>query len=66
LLGGGLKAAGWNRDNMPTNRLAIIPDMTHYEAFASTRVAETVLPFLDHQSGVKSSAAHVKGQPPKN
>ena len=33
--------------NMPKNRLAIIPDMTHYEAFATPRVAETVLPFLD-------------------
>ncbi|HET6283962.1 MAG TPA: alpha/beta hydrolase, partial [Polyangia bacterium] len=46
LLGGGLKDAGWNRENMPKNRLAIIPNMTHYEAFASTRVAETALPFL--------------------
>jgi pimeloyl-ACP methyl ester carboxylesterase len=47
LLGGGQKDAGWNRENMPTNRLAIVPDMTHYEAFATPRVAETVLPFLD-------------------
>ena len=65
LLGGGLKDAGWNRENMPKNCLAIIPDMTHYEGFASTRVAETVLPFLNGQSGVKSWAEHVKGQPPK-
>lgn len=54
LLGGGLKDAGWNRENMPKNRLAIIPDLTHYEAFASTRIAEAVLPFLDGQMGVKS------------
>jgi pimeloyl-ACP methyl ester carboxylesterase len=47
LLGGGLRDAGWNRENMPKNRLAIVPDLTHYEAFATTRVAETVLPFLD-------------------
>ncbi len=66
LLGGGLKDAGWNRENMPKNRLAIIPDMTHYETFASTRVAETVLPFLNGQSGVKGVSDHVKGQPPKN
>jgi pimeloyl-ACP methyl ester carboxylesterase len=66
LLGGGLRDAGWNRENMPRNRLAIIPDMTHYEAFASTRVAETVLPFLNGQSGVKSWGEHVKGRPPKN
>jgi pimeloyl-ACP methyl ester carboxylesterase len=65
LLSGGLKDAGWNRENMPKNRLAIIPDMTHYEAFASTRLAETVLPFLNGQTGVKSSAEGVKGQPPK-
>ncbi len=49
LLGGGLKDAGWNRENMPKNRLAIIPDATHYETGASTRVAETVRPFLDGQ-----------------
>lgn len=60
LLGGGLKDAGWNRENMPRNRLAIIPDMTHYEAFVSTRVAETVLPFLNGQSGVKPRAEQVK------
>jgi pimeloyl-ACP methyl ester carboxylesterase len=65
LLGGGLKDAGWNRENMPMNRLAIIPDMTHYEMFASTRAAETVLPFLNSQSGGKGSAENVKGQPPK-
>ncbi len=65
LLGGGFKDAGWNRENMPRNRLAIIPDLTHYEAFASARVAETVLPFLNGQSGVRSKAEHVKVQPPK-
>lgn len=51
LLGGGLKDAGWNREHMPKNRLAIIPDLTHYEAFANTRMAETVLPFFGSQSG---------------
>jgi pimeloyl-ACP methyl ester carboxylesterase len=50
LLGGGLRDAGWNRENMSRNRLAIIPDMTHYEAFSTSRVAETVLPFLDGAS----------------
>jgi pimeloyl-ACP methyl ester carboxylesterase len=65
LLGGGLKDAGWNRENMPKNRLAIVPDMTHYEAFASTRAAETVLPFLNNQSGAKSWAEQVKAHPPK-
>src|SRR5262245_2392795 len=65
LLGGGLKDAGWNRENMPKNRIAIIPDLTHYEAFADTRMAETVLPFLEGQSIAKSAAEQVKAQPPK-
>jgi len=47
LLGGGLKDAGWNRESMSKNRLAILPDLTHYEAFATSRVAETALPFLN-------------------
>lgn len=54
LLGGGLKDAGWNRENMPKNRLAIIPDLTHYEAFADTRMAQAVLPFLNGESTAKS------------
>jgi pimeloyl-ACP methyl ester carboxylesterase len=56
LLGGGLKDAGWNRENMPKNRLAIVPDVTHYEAGASTRVAEIVLPFLNAQMVAKNPA----------
>jgi len=65
LLGGGLRDAGWNRENMPKNRLAIVPDVTHYDAFASTRVAETVLPFLSGQSGTRSLAENGKGAAPK-
>ena len=53
LLGGGLKDAGWNRESMPRNRLAILPDLTHYDIFASPRLAETVRPFLDGQSGAQ-------------
>jgi pimeloyl-ACP methyl ester carboxylesterase len=63
LLGGGLKDAGWNRENMSKNRLAIIPDLTHYEAFANPRMAETVRPFLDGGSDVKTKAQPVKAQP---
>jgi pimeloyl-ACP methyl ester carboxylesterase len=47
LLGGGLKDAGWGRENMSKNRLAILPDVTHYEIGASPRLVPTVLPFLD-------------------
>jgi len=59
LLGGGLKDAGWNRESMPSNRLAILPDLTHYEIFASPRLAETVLPFLNGQSGARSWAEQI-------
>jgi hypothetical protein len=33
LLGGGLKDAGWMREHMSRDRLAILPDLTHYEIF---------------------------------
>ncbi|HVR19680.1 MAG TPA: alpha/beta hydrolase [Polyangiaceae bacterium] len=59
LLGGGLRDAGWGRENMSKNRLAILPDLTHYEIFASPRLATTVLPFLDGRSDVKSWAEQV-------
>ena len=35
LLGGGLKDAGWNARSDAANRLAILPDLTHYDIFAS-------------------------------
>ncbi|MEX0956344.1 MAG: alpha/beta fold hydrolase [Rhizobiaceae bacterium] len=47
LLGGGLKDAGWQREHMAQNRLAILPGLTHYDIFLSPRLAETVLPFFD-------------------
>jgi pimeloyl-ACP methyl ester carboxylesterase len=46
LLGGGLKDAGWMREHMSKNRLAILPDVTHYELFMSPQLAPTVLSFL--------------------
>jgi pimeloyl-ACP methyl ester carboxylesterase len=50
LLGGGLKDAGWQREHMSPNRLAIIPDQTHYDLFLSPRLVPTVLPFLNGKS----------------
>ncbi len=47
LLGGGLRDAGWLRENMSQNRLAIIPGQTHYDVFASAPLVPTVLPFLN-------------------
>lgn len=47
LLGGGLKDAGWQREHMSRNRLAILPNLTHYEVFMARQLAEIVLPFLN-------------------
>jgi pimeloyl-ACP methyl ester carboxylesterase len=60
LLGGGQRDAGWMRENMAQNRLAILPDLTHYEAFMSPALAPTVLPFLNGASGAPSWAEQVK------
>ena len=54
LLGGGLRDAGWMREHMSKHRLAILPDLTHYEVGAAPILATTVLPFLDGQTGPKS------------
>lgn len=61
LLGGGLKDAGWNRENLPRNRLAIVPDLTHYDMFTTPRIAETVLlRFLKGESGAPTWAQQAK------
>ena len=60
-LGGGLKDAGWQRQHMAQNRLAILPDLTHYETFMAPEVFRTALPFLDVESGMKSWAEQVDG-----
>jgi pimeloyl-ACP methyl ester carboxylesterase len=54
LLGGGLKDAGWMREHMSRNRLAILPDATHYDIFLSPELPRTVLPFLDGRSRAKA------------
>ncbi len=50
LLGGGQRDAGWMREHMAQNRLAILPDLTHYEMFMSPALVPTVLPFLNGES----------------
>jgi pimeloyl-ACP methyl ester carboxylesterase len=60
LLGGGQKDAGWMREHMGQNRLAILPDFTHYEMFTTPAIAETLLPFLNGVSGRKSWAEQVQ------
>ncbi|WP_440951037.1 alpha/beta fold hydrolase [Methanosphaerula subterraneus] len=47
LLGGGLMDAGWQREHMSQNRLAIIPDLTHYEMGVAPQLVDTALPFLN-------------------
>ncbi|HEX4340912.1 MAG TPA: alpha/beta hydrolase [Polyangiaceae bacterium] len=59
LLGGGLQDAGWQRETLSQNRLAILPDVTHYDIFASPRLLPTLLPFLDGKSDAKSWAEQV-------
>jgi pimeloyl-ACP methyl ester carboxylesterase len=55
LLGGGLKDGGWQRENMSHNRLAILPDVTHYDIFDSPQLVPTVaLPFLNSEIETKS------------
>lgn len=56
LLGGGQRDAGWQRENMAQNRLAILPDLTHYEMFLSPRTVETALRFLSGEGGPQSWA----------
>jgi pimeloyl-ACP methyl ester carboxylesterase len=60
LLGGGLRDAGWMRENMSRNRLAILPDLTHYEVFASPAFVDAVLPFLNGVSGAKSWSEQIR------
>jgi pimeloyl-ACP methyl ester carboxylesterase len=54
LLGGGQRDAGWQREHMSKNRLAILPNQTHYDMCLSPALAPTVLPFLDGNQKVPS------------
>ena len=47
---------------MSRNRLAILPDLTHYEMAFSPALTRTVLPFLNGESGAKSWAEQVEEQ----
>lgn len=54
MLGGGLKDAGWMRENLSQNRLAILPNHTHYDIFLAPELVSTTLPFLNGET--KASA----------
>ncbi|MDX3976190.1 alpha/beta hydrolase [Shinella sp.] len=58
-LGGGLRDAGWMRENMAKNRLAILPGLTHYETFAAPALVSTALPFLNGETSTQSWAGQV-------
>lgn len=60
-LGGGLRDAGWQRETMASNRLAILPGRTHYDIFLAPALLPTVLPFLDGRSDSESWAGSQKG-----
>jgi pimeloyl-ACP methyl ester carboxylesterase len=62
LLGGGLRDAGWQRENMSKNRLAIVPNRTHYDIFFSPAIVSTTLPFLDGEDKPKSWEDVVEGR----
>lgn len=46
LLGGGQRDAGWMREHMAKNRLAILPDATHYDILESPLLLPAVEHFL--------------------
>lgn len=54
LLGGGLRDAGWQREHMSQNRLAVIPDVTHYEMGLAPQLVDTALPFLIGEGRARS------------
>jgi pimeloyl-ACP methyl ester carboxylesterase len=54
LLGGGLKDGGWQREHMSQNRLAILPNLTHYEMGLAPQMVDAALPFLNGEGRAKS------------
>ncbi len=60
LLGGGLADAGWQREHMAQNRLAILPDVTHYEMFGVPAMAQSAMRFIDGVSGQLTWSEQVK------
>ena len=61
LLGGGLKDAGWQREHMSKNRLAILPGLTHYDIFMSPELSHTARPFLDGDSTARNWSDQAPG-----
>src|SRR3989442_11057982 len=62
LLGGGLKDAGWQREHMSRNRLAILPNLTHYEMGLAPQMVDAALPFLNGEGRARSWSEQVDGK----
>jgi pimeloyl-ACP methyl ester carboxylesterase len=62
LLGGGLKDAGWQREHMSQNRLAVLPNITHYEMGLAPQMVDAALPFLNGQGRAKSRDEQVSAK----
>jgi pimeloyl-ACP methyl ester carboxylesterase len=60
LLGGGLMDAGWQREHMSTNRLAVLPNLTHYEIFSSPVMAQAAVSFLNSLNNTKTWADQIR------
>ncbi|RWO82259.1 MAG: alpha/beta hydrolase [Mesorhizobium sp.] len=54
MLGDGLKDAGWMREDLSQNRLAILPNRTHYDVFFAPELVAAALPFLNGETNVKT------------
>jgi pimeloyl-ACP methyl ester carboxylesterase len=59
LLGGNLRDAGWQREHMSQNRLAILPDQTHYDMMFAPGLVPAVLPFLSGERNTQDWADNV-------
>jgi len=57
LLGGGLKDAGWQREHMSQNRLAILPNITHYEMGVAPQLVDAALPFLNAKAAPRAGTS---------
>jgi pimeloyl-ACP methyl ester carboxylesterase len=62
LLGGGQKDAGWQREHMSPNRLAVLPNLTHYELGIAPQLVDAALPFLNGAGRAKSWDEQVSGR----
>lgn len=59
LLGGDLRDAGWAREHQSKNRLAILPNVTHYDMFLAPAMATTTLQFFDGETGAPTWSQQV-------